>query len=131
MRLFSYPLVLTCVLGAQKNCLIETVLLSTYNICLGWEIRKTIFIYTLLSGGLIWVCHEKTCTVESRKFKVLGTSDFIRSIESSNYREVDIRIYNPQKWIIISFFQSNTCFVCVKETSQGDVSFMHTKHVFV
>ena len=23
----------TCVLGAQKNCLIETVLLSTHNIC--------------------------------------------------------------------------------------------------
>ena len=31
----SYPSVLTCVLGAQKNRLIETVLLSTYNICFG------------------------------------------------------------------------------------------------
>ena len=28
-RLFSYPLVKTCVLGAQKNRLIETVLFST------------------------------------------------------------------------------------------------------
>ena len=32
---FSYPSVLTYVLGAQKNCLIEKVLLSTYNICFG------------------------------------------------------------------------------------------------
>ena len=33
--------------------LIETTLLSTHNICFGWEIRKIIFSYTLLSGGLI------------------------------------------------------------------------------
>ena len=52
MRLFSYPSVLTYVLGAQKNCL-ETVLLSTHNISFGWEIRKIIFCYALLSGGLI------------------------------------------------------------------------------
>ena len=32
------PIYLTYVLG--KNCLIETVLLSTHNICFGWEIRK-------------------------------------------------------------------------------------------
>ena len=31
---FSYPSILTCVLGAQKNRLIETVLLSPHNICL-------------------------------------------------------------------------------------------------
>ena len=29
------PGVKTCVLGAQKICLIETVLLSTHNICFG------------------------------------------------------------------------------------------------
>ena len=40
--IFSYPLILTFVLGAQKNHLIETVLLSTHNICFGWEIRKII-----------------------------------------------------------------------------------------
>ena len=34
--MFSYQAVLTYVLGAQKNRLIETVLLSTYNICFGW-----------------------------------------------------------------------------------------------
>ena len=30
-------------MGAQKNRLIETVLLSTHNVCFGWEIRKMIF----------------------------------------------------------------------------------------
>ena len=34
LRLFSYPSV-TCVLGAQKNRLIDPVLLSTHNICFG------------------------------------------------------------------------------------------------
>ena len=38
--------------GAQKNRLIETVLLSTHNICFGLEIKKIIFQYALLSGGL-------------------------------------------------------------------------------
>ena len=35
MQIFSYPSVLTYVLGAHKNRLIETVLLSTHNICFG------------------------------------------------------------------------------------------------
>ena len=33
--IFSYPSVLTYVWGAQKNRLIEMVLLSTHNICFG------------------------------------------------------------------------------------------------
>ena len=33
-------MILAYVLGAQKNRLIEKVLLSTHNICFGWEIRK-------------------------------------------------------------------------------------------
>ena len=41
----------TCVLGAQKNSLIETVLLSTHDICFGLEIRYLIFNHTLLSEG--------------------------------------------------------------------------------
>ena len=36
------------VLGAQKNRLIETVLLSTNNICFVWEVRKINFRFTLL-----------------------------------------------------------------------------------
>ena len=35
LLLFSYPSVLTYVLGAQKIRLIEAVLLSTHNICFG------------------------------------------------------------------------------------------------
>ena len=52
LYIFSYPLVLTYVLGAQENRLIETVLLSTHNICFGWEIRKLNFWYALLTKGL-------------------------------------------------------------------------------
>ena len=40
LLIFTYPSVLTYVLGAKKICLFETVLLSTHNICFGWEIRK-------------------------------------------------------------------------------------------
>ena len=46
-------------MGTQKNHLIETVLLSTHNICFGWEIRKIFFYYALFAQGLIRVCHEK------------------------------------------------------------------------
>ena len=52
LLIFPYPSVLTYVLGAQKNRLIETVLWSTHNICFGWEIRKSIFWYALLIKGL-------------------------------------------------------------------------------
>ena len=51
--IFSYLLGQTFVLGAQKNRLIETVLLSTHNICFGGEMRKNIFYYTILSKGLL------------------------------------------------------------------------------
>ena len=49
LGIFSYPSVLSYVLGAQKNCLIETVLLSTQNICFGWEIR---IMHTYLEASL-------------------------------------------------------------------------------
>ena len=35
MLIFSYPSIFTYILGAQKNHLIDTVLLSTHNICFG------------------------------------------------------------------------------------------------
>ena len=35
MLIFSDPLLVTCVVAAQKNRLIEKVLLSTHNICSG------------------------------------------------------------------------------------------------
>ena len=39
--------------GPPTPHLIEMVLLSTHNICFGWEIKKIIFQYALLSGGLV------------------------------------------------------------------------------
>ena len=54
--IFSYPSVLTYILGAQKNCLIETVLLSTHNICFGSETRKLIFDCVLLSRVQLAQC---------------------------------------------------------------------------
>ena len=41
LHLFPYSPILTCVLGAQKNRLILTVLLSTHNICFDQRINKT------------------------------------------------------------------------------------------
>ena len=49
----SYPSVKAYILGAQKNCLIETVLLSTHNMCFGPEIRKFIFDYMPLNTAAI------------------------------------------------------------------------------
>ena len=43
---------LSYVLDAQKNRLIDIILLSTHNICFGRKIKKIIFGYTLLSGSL-------------------------------------------------------------------------------
>ena len=52
LHLFSYPSILTCVLCAQKNRLIETFRLSSHSICCSREIKITIFSYALISGGL-------------------------------------------------------------------------------
>ena len=40
-------------LDAQKNRLNETLLLSTDNMCVSWEIRKLVFDYVLLFRGLL------------------------------------------------------------------------------
>ena len=45
------PISLNKCLGAQKKSLIETVLLSTHNICFGWELR-ILFGYPLLTKVL-------------------------------------------------------------------------------
>ena len=39
-KLFSHFSTKTYVVGTQKNCLIETVLLSTPDTCLNWRLRK-------------------------------------------------------------------------------------------
>ena len=53
LRIFSYPSVSLFVLGAQENRLIETVLLSTHNICFGGEKSK----YSKKNSGIISVSH--------------------------------------------------------------------------
>ena len=54
------------VLGAQKNRLIETVLLSTHNICFCSEIRKMIFDYVLLTKGLDTIFEIKRAHAPTR-----------------------------------------------------------------
>ena len=50
MLIFSYGSVKTFVLCAQKNRLIQTVLLSTHNTCFGREIRKLNFTHSYLEA---------------------------------------------------------------------------------
>ena len=44
-----------------------------------------------------------------------------------------MRIYKltPKNDYYQKIFLSNICFVCVKEMSQGDVSFTHIKHMIL
>ena len=44
----------TC-LGAQKNCLCETILLSTHNICFGRGISKILVNFVVLTDGMRYV----------------------------------------------------------------------------
>ena len=63
---------------------------------------------------------------KSRKFEVLGTRGIFRIFSSSNYKEVYIKVFTP----LPDYFQvislSITHFLCA---SQGDVSFVHPKHI--
>ena len=59
LRVFPYPQVQICVSGAQKNRLIETVLLSTSNTCFGWEIRNFVGITASLLGAWSMFCKVK------------------------------------------------------------------------
>ena len=54
---FSNASILTCVLDAQKNHLIEMVLLSTNNISFGWEMRKLNFTFKPVSIGLVLITY--------------------------------------------------------------------------
>ena len=83
--------------------------------------------------------------MKSRKFEVQWTRGLFRIISNSNYRidikglfriisdsnyRIDIK-YESAEMIIYQFvFLSNISFGCIKETSQGDVSFAHPKHMF-
>ena len=73
MLIFPYP---SYVLGAQKNNLIETVLLSIHNICFGWEIRNLIFWYTLLTKVLFRWWHHFLFLDNIEKFKKNSSQKF-------------------------------------------------------
>ena len=63
MRLFSYLLVKTCVMGAQKSHLIETVLMSTHNIWYGKKKKKKkkkIQVYTIIWGPELNYIYNQT-----------------------------------------------------------------------
>ena len=62
--------------------------------------------------------------------KTIRTRVLFRIISNSNFREVDIKVYNPKMIFIIFLLQSNACLGFVKETSQGDVSFTHPKRAY-
>ena len=69
-------------------------------------------------------------TVESRKFEVIGTRDFIlkyREFELA-YREKNIKMYTCKNDYYQCFSLSSKYSVFMKETSRGDVSSTHTKH---
>ena len=51
-QIFSYPYVLTFVLGAQKNHLNETVILSTHNIFFKFRNKNSFFGILLISEDL-------------------------------------------------------------------------------
>ena len=58
--------------------------------------------------------------------KSSGLEVLFRIISSSNYRAVDIKYMTPKNDNQI-FILSNISFGHVKETSQGDISFLHPK----
>ena len=88
-------------MGAQKNRLIETVLLSTHNLCFRWEIRKLFSCYPLLTKGLLRVADERL------------RPDFINvtyksADDISNYMYV---ASTRNQIFDLTFFHFITCFV--------------------
>ena len=51
--MFSHPLILAYVLGAQKNSLIETVILSTHNINMFWMRNLDAWLYCISPGSTL------------------------------------------------------------------------------
>ena len=57
-------------MGAHNNRLIETVLLGTHNICFGFEIKKIVFHYALLSVGLLHLFFYSVHNLENKSLTV-------------------------------------------------------------
>ena len=75
------------VLGAQKNRLIETVLLSTDNICFGWRI---IFSNAQLSGGLtmllfLFSAEALTCSYPHAHYINAATEKFYEDMDEHDF----------------------------------------------
>ena len=63
--------------------------------------------------------------------KTCGLEVSFAIISSSNYRGVDVKSIYPKNDYNQFVFQLNICFGCIKEMSQGAISFKHTKHIFI
>ena len=74
-----------------------------------------------------------TCDIQSNlKNSKSSVLDYLfRIISSSNYLEVDIKIYITPGNDYYQFFLSYVSFGRVKETSQRDVSFRHPNHMLL
>ena len=78
------------------------VLLSTHNICFGWEIRKLFFIYALLSGGLIsdlklWIDQESTLILIFQVQYILAELVMGGMVLETNMTEIITRIEEQNK----------------------------------
>ena len=70
--IFFLPISLNICFGAQKNGLIETVLLSTHNICFGQKINKINFkLYTLIWRPVI--IRNQQCPYDTEQFCTMAT----------------------------------------------------------
>ena len=122
MLIFSYPSVLTYVLGSQKNRLIETVLLSTHNIGFGLEIRKLFFWYAILTSP---ACRCLVLCVHLQSVIFLYNSHIAGCVISTIYH-----IISEQHRIYVTTTLIQCCFniVCLVSTGIGvQISVCHQK----
>ena len=112
-------------MGAQKNCLIETVLLSTHNARFRWEIRKIIFNYALISGGLAFFGPPQ---------KLGQWLKVIHNMYGGNKLFANVFcVGDAWLWLITSpwradLIKCNACYIC--QTISGFTTKHHTKWSF-
>ena len=103
-------------MGAQKNRLNETVLLSTHNICFDWEMRKIFFCYALLTKVL--ETYNKLCA--------------LTEFEKGHWPNLEGETCNQLHWPIVEtltkwqnermHYLVSLCTVCKDEKSSSNVS---------
>ena len=96
--LFFYPSILTCVLGAKNNRLIETVILSTHNICFGGESKDYILItHTYLMAWIaVCFCSKWETWLFWNCPAYSGHSHIFRQSENSYFAQYISRIIHMQ-----------------------------------